>query len=79
MSYDDAPPEPVGAIDDDRLRLIFTCDDLRAVPGKDDRDVAGCAVLGDMGQAGHVAGQQFPAERPVQNLGYLVRLHGRFS
>ncbi|GAA5065070.1 RNA polymerase sigma-70 factor (ECF subfamily) [Thermocatellispora tengchongensis] len=24
MSYDD-PPEPVGAIDDDRLRLIFTC------------------------------------------------------
>ncbi|MGV9387265.1 hypothetical protein ACWDRB_66625 [Nonomuraea sp. NPDC003707] len=25
MVYDDAPPEPVGAIDDDRLRLIFTC------------------------------------------------------
>ncbi|MGV9771425.1 RNA polymerase sigma factor [Streptosporangium sp. NPDC003464] len=24
MTYDD-PPEPVGAIDDDRLRLIFTC------------------------------------------------------
>jgi len=24
MSYDD-PPEPLGAIDDDRLRLIFTC------------------------------------------------------
>ncbi|NKZ04276.1 RNA polymerase sigma factor [Actinomadura latina] len=23
--YDDDPPEPVGAIDDDRLRLIFTC------------------------------------------------------
>lgn len=25
MVYDDDPPEPVGAIDDDRLRLIFTC------------------------------------------------------
>jgi RNA polymerase sigma-70 factor, ECF subfamily len=25
MLFDDAPPEPVGAIDDDRLRLIFTC------------------------------------------------------
>ncbi len=25
MVYDDAPPEPSGAIDDDRLRLIFTC------------------------------------------------------
>ena len=25
MSYDDRPPEPVGAIDDDRLRLVFTC------------------------------------------------------
>ena len=25
MSYDDDPPEPLGAIDDDRLRLIFTC------------------------------------------------------
>ncbi|MGI5225094.1 RNA polymerase sigma factor [Actinoallomurus sp. CA-142502] len=25
MVYDDAPPEPVGAIDDDRLRLIFIC------------------------------------------------------
>src|SRR6185436_6060155 len=23
--YDDDPPEPLGAIDDDRLRLIFTC------------------------------------------------------
>jgi RNA polymerase sigma-70 factor (ECF subfamily) len=23
--YDDEPPEPVGAIDDERLRLIFTC------------------------------------------------------
>ncbi|WP_280336863.1 RNA polymerase sigma factor [Nocardia wallacei] len=23
--YDDTPPEPLGAIDDDRLRLIFTC------------------------------------------------------
>ncbi|MGW3964709.1 RNA polymerase sigma factor [Amycolatopsis sp. NPDC005003] len=23
--YDDTPPEPAGAIDDDRLRLIFTC------------------------------------------------------
>ena len=25
MSYDNNPPEPLGAIDDDRLRLIFTC------------------------------------------------------
>ncbi|WP_410624901.1 RNA polymerase sigma factor [Amycolatopsis sp. cmx-8-4] len=25
MVSDDAPPEPLGAIDDDRLRLIFTC------------------------------------------------------
>ena len=25
MSYDDGPPEPLGAIEDDRLRLIFTC------------------------------------------------------
>jgi RNA polymerase sigma-70 factor (ECF subfamily) len=25
MVFDDAPPEPLGAIDDDRLRLIFTC------------------------------------------------------
>ena len=25
MLYDDDPPEPLGAIDDDRLRLVFTC------------------------------------------------------
>jgi len=25
MSYDDSPPEPTGVIDDDRLRLVFTC------------------------------------------------------
>jgi RNA polymerase sigma-70 factor (ECF subfamily) len=25
MLYDDTPPEPRGAVDDDRLRLIFTC------------------------------------------------------
>jgi RNA polymerase sigma-70 factor (ECF subfamily) len=25
LSYDDDPPEPAGAIDDERLRLIFTC------------------------------------------------------
>ncbi|MEO3848721.1 DUF6596 domain-containing protein [Streptomyces sp. B8F3] len=25
MLHDDTPPEPVGAIDDDRLRLLFTC------------------------------------------------------
>jgi RNA polymerase sigma-70 factor (ECF subfamily) len=25
MVYDSTPPEPLGAIDDDRLRLIFTC------------------------------------------------------
>src|SRR5438034_9318818 len=25
MVYDDDPPEPLGAVDDERLRLIFTC------------------------------------------------------
>ena len=25
MVHDDDPPEPVGVIDDDRLRLIFIC------------------------------------------------------
>lgn len=25
LVYDDDPPEPLGAVDDDRLRLIFTC------------------------------------------------------
>ena len=25
MIYDDDPPDPMGAVDDDRLRLIFTC------------------------------------------------------
>ncbi|MEQ0565857.1 sigma-70 family RNA polymerase sigma factor [Amycolatopsis sp. NEAU-NG30] len=25
LAFDDSPPEPAGAIDDDRLRLIFTC------------------------------------------------------
>ena len=25
MLYDDDPPHPLGAIDDERLRLIFTC------------------------------------------------------
>ncbi|HMI25450.1 MAG TPA: sigma factor, partial [Streptosporangiaceae bacterium] len=25
MLHDNTPPEPLGAIDDDRLRLIFTC------------------------------------------------------
>ena len=25
MAYDNTPPEPLGAIDDERLRLIFTC------------------------------------------------------
>src|SRR5580693_5067217 len=25
MLYDNDPPEPIGAIDDERLRLIFTC------------------------------------------------------
>src|SRR5208282_529330 len=25
LVYDDDPPEPLGAIDDERLRLIFTC------------------------------------------------------
>src|SRR3954467_9854217 len=25
MQYDDSPPEPTGPVEDDRLRLIFTC------------------------------------------------------
>ncbi|MBO3665122.1 RNA polymerase sigma factor [Microbacterium stercoris] len=25
MLHDDSPPDPVGAVDDDRLRLVFTC------------------------------------------------------
>ncbi|WP_284743962.1 RNA polymerase sigma factor [Amycolatopsis sp. RTGN1] len=25
LAHDDSPPEPLGAVDDDRLRLIFTC------------------------------------------------------
>src|SRR4029078_7770910 len=25
MLYDDGPPEPIGAVGDERLRLIFTC------------------------------------------------------
>jgi RNA polymerase sigma-70 factor (ECF subfamily) len=25
MSYDDSPPEPTGPVEDDRLRLLFTC------------------------------------------------------
>ena len=25
MMHDDSPPDPVGAVDDDRLRLVFTC------------------------------------------------------
>ena len=25
LLYDDDPPEPLGALDDDRLRLVFTC------------------------------------------------------
>ncbi len=54
-------------------------DDLRTVPGEPDRDIAGCAVLGDVGQAGQVAGQQLLANRSAQNLGDLVRLHGYFS
>src|SRR5215208_4109274 len=64
-----------------KLRSVLRSahDDLRAVPGKDDRDIAGYAVLGDVGQAGHVAGQQFLTDRSVQNLSDLVRLHGYSS
>src|SRR5215216_5160263 len=54
-------------------------DDLRAVPGEPDRDITGGAILGDVGQAGQVAGQQLLADRSVQNLGDLVRLHGYLS
>ncbi len=52
-------------------------DDLGAVPCEADRDVAGCAVLGDVGEPGDVAGQQLLADRSAQDLGDLVRLHGQ--
>src|SRR6266508_1898609 len=54
-------------------------DDLRAVPDEPDRDRPGCAVLGDVGQAGQVAGQELLADRTVQDLGDLARLHGQTS
>ncbi|MEU8663905.1 sigma factor-like helix-turn-helix DNA-binding protein, partial [Actinoplanes philippinensis] len=25
VGYDEEPPEPIGAVDDERLRLVFTC------------------------------------------------------
>jgi hypothetical protein len=52
-------------------------DDLRAVPDEPDRDGPGGAVGGDVGQAGQVAGQQLLADRTVQDLGDLARLHGQ--
>src|SRR6266508_3279823 len=54
-------------------------DDLRAVPDEPDRDRPGCAVLGHVGQAGQVAGQELLADRTVQDLGDLARLHGQTS
>jgi hypothetical protein len=35
----------------------------------------GGAVLGEVGQAGQVAGQEFLADRTVQDVGDLARLH----
>src|SRR5215211_2437328 len=51
-------------------------DDLRAVPGECDRDVAGGAVLGDVGHAEQVTSQELLADREVQDRGGLVWLHG---
>src|SRR5215211_3895361 len=64
-----------------KLRSVLRSahDNLRAVPGEPDRDVPRCAVLGDVGQTGHVASQQFLTDRSVQNLGDLVRLHSYSS
>src|SRR5215211_5945422 len=56
--------------------LSGTDDDLRAVPGECDRDVAGGAVLGDVGHAEQVASQELLADREVQDRGDLVWLHG---
>src|SRR5439155_4216741 len=67
----DIPPDISWRTSQSILRSAH--DDMRAVPGKDDRDIARCAVPGDVGQAGHVAGQQFLTDRSVQNLGDLVR------
>src|SRR5215218_5927463 len=52
-------------------------DDRRAVPDEPDRDGPRRAVLGDVGQAGQVAGQELLADRTVQDLGDLARLHGQ--
>src|SRR6266545_7774970 len=59
--------------------LRRTHDDVRPVPGEGDRYVARGSVLGDVGQAGHVTGHQLLADRAVQNLDDLVRLHGSVS
>src|SRR5918992_2341987 len=64
-----------------KLRSVLRSahDDLRAVPGEPDRDGPRCAVLGEVGQTGQVASQQFLTDRSVQNFGDLVRLHGYSS
>src|SRR5215203_3306293 len=51
-------------------------DELRAVPGECDLDVAGGAGLGDVGHAEQVASQELLADREVQDRGDLVWLHG---
>ena len=52
MSYDDDPTEPLGALDDDRLRLIFTCcDSIRAFALEAMAD----AGLSDQASAAHAA------------------------
>ena len=51
-------------------------DDRRAIPCEPDRDGPRRAVLGDVGQAGQIAGQELLADRAVQDIGNLARLHG---
>jgi hypothetical protein len=52
--------------------IMTMCDPFQV----NDRYVARGSVLGDVGQAGHVTGQQLLSDRAVQNLDDLVRLHG---
>ena len=50
--------------------------DRRSIPCEPDRDGPRRAVLGNVGQAGQVAGQELLADRTVQDVGDLARLHG---
>src|SRR6187397_1531744 len=51
-------------------------DDRRPIPCEPDRDGPRSAVLGDVGQAGYVAGQKLLADRSVQDVGDLAGSQG---